>query len=82
MTYHFIEGVLDGGSYYTATRSEDGGFSISPLDGSEQALKDFAPIADKVIGHDGEGYELRPEPHIYKGYQIDYVDLIVGQLVA
>lgn len=73
----FLDSLLAGGPDYRVV-PDLGGAVFGPVDGSEDALKRFGAVADKLIANDGLGYRLVHRlTHRSSDHAESYIDRIV-----
>lgn len=71
----YLHDLLAGGSGYKV-KLTSGGATFSPVDGSEEALRRFQPVAAEIIQNEGDGYEIFGRPHRSSDRPGNFIDLL------
>jgi len=77
----FLYELLAGGPDYRVTPDIDGAL-IAPTDGSDDALKKFQTVVDRITANDGAGYRVvKRLTHRNSDHAAGYVDRMVINII-
>jgi hypothetical protein len=72
----YLDDLLAGGPGYSV-KPTSGGATFKPVDGSDEALRRFQPVAAEIIENEGDDYEIFGRPHRSSDRPGNFIDLLV-----